>query len=292
MKKVELGFDNDVSDLKKFKEELYAKIVNSVYYNDFLAQGFTDEDIKNNLSKFNDYIEDLEISKKIKTYKDCKLFNKFDRIILEKNGNFVDVNYVALEPFSAYLNYINCFFIRDFDDDYVDAEYLKIDEKLREYNKKAFKANDWVYFYGALRSGRTYAAISIINKKYIGKENSIAFLNSPKRLKELCDLYFKSRQDYEDLMKAYTEVDCLVFDDFGQELKSKLLRDTILYVILSKRAATNKMTIFTSDFTVDEICKLYTKLKDDTNDVMSNKFTKLFKEKVKNGRETSPLSIY
>jgi primosomal protein DnaI len=292
MKRVELGFENDTSDLKAFKEELYSKIVNSIYYNDFLKQGFTNEDIKNNLTKFSDYIDDAEIAKKIKTYKDCRLFNKFDRLMLVKEGNMVNKEYVALEPYFNYTNYINNYFIKDFNDDYIDAKYLEIKKEIRQSIKDSFVAGDWIYLYGAIRSGRTYAAIATVNKKFIGNNSQIAFLNSPKRCKELCDLYFKSRQDFDDLMKAYCEVDCLVFDDFGQELKSKLLRDNILYVILSKRASENKMTIFTSDFSPSQIFKLYSKLKDDTNDVMSSRFIELLKMKINNGQETSPLPIY
>ena len=35
MKKVTLEFANDTSNLKKYKEELYARIVKSQYYNEF-----------------------------------------------------------------------------------------------------------------------------------------------------------------------------------------------------------------------------------------------------------------
>ncbi|MBQ9266253.1 MAG: ATP-binding protein [Bacilli bacterium] len=292
MKKVTLEFANDTSNLKKYKEELYARIVKSQYYNEFLAHGFSDEDIKNNLTKFIEYIDDAEISKKIKTYEDCKVFNKFDRIMLKKDNGYIEKEYVALEPFTKFIKYSNAFFIRDLDDEYMNSVYIKNLRDVKIYIKESFLSNSWIYLYGALRSGRTYAASSIVNKKYLEKENSVAFLNSPKRMKELCDLYFRSREDFEELMKVYSEIDCLVIDDFGQEQKNKILRDNILYVILSKRFAENKMTIFTSDFSLEEICTLYSKLKDDNNDIMAKRFAELLKSKIKKGQVTSNLSIY
>ena len=292
MEKVRLPFENDVSDLKEYKKQLYAKIVKSSYYNEFLKQGFSDEDIKDNLVKFDEYIEDAEFCKKIKTYEDCSVFHKFDRLILVKNGDFVEKQYVALAPYVEYLEYNNCFVQRDFPDEYIDAKYLKVDKKLRGKIKEYFSANKWIYLYGSINSGRTYAAVSIINKKFVPEKQSIAFLDSPLALKEICDFYFKNRNEFEELMNTYSNVDCLVLDNFGSEMKSKVLRDNILSVIFAKRIANRKMTIFTSDFAPDVLFQLYSKLKDDNNDIMSNRFIEMLKKQIINGLETSPLPIY
>ena len=46
-------------------------------------------------------------------------------------------------------------------------------------------------------------------------------------------------------------------DDFGNEFKTDFIRDAIIFQIISNRASKKVFTIFTSDFTIDEIQELY-----------------------------------
>jgi len=48
-----------------------------------------------------------------------------------------------------------------------------------------------------------------------------------------------------------------VLDDFGNEFKNDLIRDAIIFPIISARANKKLLTIITSDFTISEIVTLY-----------------------------------
>ncbi len=58
-------------------------------------------------------------------------------------------------------------------------------------------------------------------------------------------------------MDLYCNCDVLVFDDFGNEFKNDLIRDSIIFEIISKRSAAHLFTIFTSDFSIEDIVTLY-----------------------------------
>ena len=71
-------------------------------------------------------------------------------------------------------------------------------------------------------------------------------------------MYFKDRTYFNELINSYSEVDFLLFDNFGSEFKNEIIRDTILYPIIKTRLTNSKTTIFTSDFLLDEVKALYT----------------------------------
>ena len=58
-------------------------------------------------------------------------------------------------------------------------------------------------------------------------------------------------------MDLYCCCNVLVLDDFGNEFKNDLIRDSIIFEIISKRSAAHLFTIFTSDFTIEDIITLY-----------------------------------
>ena len=64
------------NDLDEYSNELFNKVLNSKYYGLLVEEGWTNEEIKRNISKFNDYVSDLELTEKIKTYDDCVKYNK------------------------------------------------------------------------------------------------------------------------------------------------------------------------------------------------------------------------
>ena len=291
MEKVHLNIKFSNNDLEDYKKELYGKLVNSPYFELLLSEGFTKEEIYRNISKFYDYINDLKFIKKIKTYKDCVDNDKYDRLILRKNGDLIERDFVPLEPYKKHLDYLSKFIVKDFSSELYDASFKKVRSGTKNLIKEKINSDKWVYLCGALRSGRTYAIVSLINDKYIKTCKTIAFINCPKRFKELLDLYFNDKVYFNEIFDSYANADYLVLDDFGSEYKNEVFRDSILIPLLKSRILNNKITSFTSDFTLKSIKELYSFSKSGS-DIMFRQFIALLENKIDQEIITSKVSIY
>lgn len=245
-------------ELDEYTNELYNKVLNSKFYPLLVEEGWTNEIIKKNISKFNDYINDLELSTKIKTYEDCIKFNKFERVVLVQKNGFIEREYIPLRPAVERMEYISRFEVRDFDESLMKLDFRKdVLPKVKKQVLEAFKNKQWIYLTGAFRSGRTYSAIAIMNSAYAKGTNTIAFANSQKLFADLNNLYFTDKESFQNDLITYSNCDLLVLDDFGSEYKNELIRDAIVLPLLKNRIERNKMTIFTSDFDLKQIGKLY-----------------------------------
>ena len=77
MEKVRMTLKISNNDLDEYRKELFNKILNDPNYKVIVDEGFSNEEIYKNVTKFDEFLEDIKIAQKIKTYDDCKAFNKF-----------------------------------------------------------------------------------------------------------------------------------------------------------------------------------------------------------------------
>ena len=291
MEKVRLTLKISNNDLDEYRKELFNKILNDPNYKVIVDEGFSNEEIYKNVTKFDEFLEDLKIAQKIKTYDDCKAFNKFERIILYRNGDIIEKQFIPLIPYQDYLDAIKKFVIRDIPSGDEEAKWKDLPTGIKKFIAQKVKENKWVYLYGAVRSGRSYAASAMANHKYIKECETIAFLNCPLRFKELSELYFKDSPYFKELMNEYSNVDYLVLDDFGSEYKNELIRDSILIPLLKARITNKKITSFTSDFKIDDVRRLYT-FKKDNNTIMLDQLMDLLQNNCGKEIITSNLTLY
>lgn len=273
MEKIKSNIKYSTNDLADYSKELYNNILNDDLYPVLVKEGWENSEIQKNVSKFKEYLEDMHKAKEIKTYEDCIANNMTQRLILVRNGKLIERNYETLLPFKEHTDYLNHFCVYDFNNLPSDASSRKCVKSLFNAISNKLKAGCWIYLYGAPRSGRSYAAFGILNdlhkmKKY--KESTFGFADSILRFKQLNDLYFTDKQYFNELLTNYSNVDFLVIDNFGSEYKNELIRDTILFPIIQERHAKNKLTIFTSDFTIEEVKELYS-FKKYGRDIVSEK---------------------
>ncbi len=291
MEKVRMTLKISNNDLDEYRKELFNKILNDPNYKVIVDEGFSNEEIYKNVTKFDEFLEDLKIAQKIKTYDDCKAFNKFERIILYRNGDIIEKQFIPLIPYQDYLDAIKKFVIRDIPSGDEEAKWKDLPTGIKKFIAQKVKENKWVYLYGAVRSGRSYAASAMANHKYIKECETIAFLNCPLRFKELSELYFKDSPYFKELMNEYSNVDYLVLDDFGSEYKNELIRDSILIPLLKARITNKKITSFTSDFKIDDVRRLYT-FKKDNNTIMLDQLMDLLQNNCGKEIITSNLTLY
>ena len=130
--------------LDEYRNELFNHVYMSKYYPLIKEEGFTDQEIKDNVTKFNDYVNDLDKASKIKTYEDCVKYQMEQRVILHKNPfGRIEKDYVPLEPYLEHLNYLSSFVARDFDESFYKANWMKdIERRVRNFIGNEIKNNN------------------------------------------------------------------------------------------------------------------------------------------------------
>ncbi len=294
MEKIKSPIKISVKDLDAYSDQLYNEILNDAFYPTLVEEGWNNLEIKKNVTKFKEYLDDMHKAKEIKTYEDCIKKNMTQRLVLVRNGTLIERNFETLKPFKDYTDFLNHFFVYDFTSLPTDANLEKCIKSLTKDINNKLKNGRWIYLYGAPRSGRSYASFALLRRLYSMKKYknySYGFADSILRFKQLNELYFTDKSYFNELLNQYSNVDFLVIDNFGSEYKNELIRDTILLPIIQERNAKNKLTIFTSDFNFDEVEELYT-FKKYGKDIISKKIFDLIRTKCNGLVDAGSLALY
>ena len=295
-----LNFESDSNndyvsrkDFEDYKTEIYNSILNdNEVYKILVDKGFSNEDIFKSLDKCYEFYKNYNLVKNIKTLKDCEKNNIYYRFNIFKNQNFIELKKIALEPLRKNLKYNASFEFKDFDSRFDEITLKDVDnKKLKNDINKYFKNGNWIYIKGEIRTGKSFAAIASINQLiYSSEDKNIfgSFINCQDRFKELLDLYFKkdndSRNEFNRILNHYKKCDFLVFDGFGNEIKNEILRDAIILPIIQERNSNRKaFTLFTSNYSIKEICSMYSFIKyfGKKNDVKASQLETLLANKSK-----------
>ena len=282
-------------DLKDYAKELYKNLLDDTeLYKELIDEGFSNQEIFDHIGLFSDLKENRDLDKKIKSFDDCIKYNHYYYFKVVRKGINFDKVFYANKFYEEYLKYCGHFIYKDFDNEFNNVKNNKSKKGTITAAQEKLKNNKWIYLTGAFRSGRTYLAIGMCNS-FIIKHNSckVAFINCPKRFAELVDLYFTDKDTYKKLMDSIKNADFVVFDDFGSEFKSASIRDVVVKPILLYRAINNLITVFTSNFDIKEIRKMYEISTKDSNASLNVKELKeVLENKVGNELLVSNLSLY
>lgn len=259
---------NDLVKSLKNDSDCYKKIIE-------IFDGKVNDDlIIKNLSFILKFKEDLSFCKNCPGLEKCNKDNKHYKYVLKKNNQ----NYLSyvLEPCklkleSLKLNRLYTFdrFIylgpfRDFPFSWYSSEISKLDKSksrlilIKEYKKVIDGKKNGLFIYGSYNSGKSFVAVALLNNLiFLKKPEKVIFINCVNRIKYLQEIYFSNKDEFDDLIKLYSNVEILVLDDFGKEYKNEFIRDNIIFKILDYRVKKKLITIFTSIFNYVELSKMY-----------------------------------
>lgn len=236
------------------------------YCNDL---GIPAEKIDESIVKIFDFVSDINYCKKCPGTKKCAKQNPLLCTKIVYTHGEVDRQLVPCKELLKQIAFKKQFAIMDFDEAWLDSALRSIDrnagrdlalEKYRDFIKN--KDNHWIYLTGSKNSGRSYFAAALVVDAARRDLGPVCYLNSTLRLRELNDLgYGKKKEEFDRKLEYYSNVPILVLDDFGNEFKTDFVRDAILFPILSARAGKRLITIFTSDFNIEEVETLYSNTK-------------------------------
>lgn len=257
-------------DLTEKRQEALEKIKESGFFADFIEKNeISDLEIMKNASKFLRVLEANEICKNCQGLSKCQKPNKGIRLDLtfDESGDLTLSLLPCLEQ-AKLLRINDLFLYRDFPDEYIfyaiedlisNADFKAVRKNVIAHLVKILKSLETkgLYLTGTRQSGKTFI-LSVFSKTIAEKNNlKAAFLDCNTRIKELNDLYFIDKNEFNDRLLELMNVDLLVLDDFGNEYKNEIIRDMIVFPLLNERMKKSLLTCFTSSYSLSDVMQMY-----------------------------------
>ena len=259
-----LDVHSDDNLIQQMKEALYACPSALKFLRE---QGMTDEVMDKNITKIYDFVRDINYCRKCPGIKNCKKDNAYVISKVTYSYGVVENQLIPCPEILKRVTFERQFLIKDFPDEWLDVVMSDVDKSKEKTqaasNYMKYLRNEeynWLYLTGGIGSGKSYlaAAMSIdLAKRGIKGKSPICFINASKRFLELSDLNKQKSDDFKKKLELYCTVPVLVIDDFGREFKNDFIRDAIVNEIITTRCNKKLFTIFTSNFSLDDIEVLY-----------------------------------
>lgn len=293
--KIDFTLEEDRNLMKEMKEN-YLNCPSAIKYLNGLK--VPEEVIDDNISLVNDLVEDINYCSKCPGLKNCsKKIQHFCTKLVYCNG-ILEREMTPCKEFCKRISFEKRFVVNDIEGDFVERSVTKIDKskkraavvtKFLNYLNKDI-TNEWIYITGSIGTGRSYLASVLLCEIVRRKDIDVGFVNCSTRFRELADLYYKDKALFQNELDKLTTLPVLVLDDFGNEYKNDFVRDTIVSQIINLRATKKLYTIFTSDFSIDDVVGLYSLSK--ASEIKAKQIGKVLKAYCKEEISLGDLAIY
>ena len=300
-----------INDMKENANSLRRENVNDDYKAEYKAKflkcrqavkyvndlGIPEDKIDEAIVKINDFVDDLNYCQNCPGIKACQKKNPMVINKLTYTNGVVDVTITPCKKFLEKVSVESNLKVNDFDGDSFDIELTKIDKSsarakvLKKYSDYLEDvSDDWIYITGSLNSGRTYLANALAVDLARKNKGPVCFINASLRFKEMADASYRDKARFQRMLDLFSTCQVLFIDDFGSELKTDFIRNGVLLPIINKRAAKHLLTVFTSDYTLDEICQLYSTSK--VAEIEAKKIYSIIKMMAKKEINLGEVSVY
>ncbi|HHT66713.1 MAG TPA: ATP-binding protein [Erysipelotrichaceae bacterium] len=229
--------------------------------------GMSEQIMDENITKIYDLVRDTNYCRKCPGLQKCEKENAYLITKITYANNVVESQLIPCKELLRRISFEKQLIIRDFPDEWLDISVFDVDKSKTKTEALTVYSNylknistNWLYIEGGIGSGKSYLAAAIaidLAKRAIKGKAPICFINASTRFLELNDLSKQSPSDFKTKLELYCTVPVLIIDDFGHELKTDFIRDAIVNEIITTRCNKRLFTIFTSNFTLDEIETLY-----------------------------------
>lgn len=254
-------------DMKKLIEELLTALkADKDVYDSLKPLGLTNKEVRDNIGKLADYQEDFNICKNCPGFDKCPKKEKHISTYVYKDGNYLTTRSEPCKKFIEEMASESKYLVRDFPAEWRKSTLKNLDlsnnrrplikDFVNIVNGKAPKK--WIYVKGNHKVGKSYILVVFANEFVRLGLGQVAVINAAKQFKSIADMAYEDKEGFKMTIEALAKVPLLVIDDFGQEYKNELIRDQIVIPLLNERAHNDRLTMFSSEFTIQEIQQLYT----------------------------------
>ena len=290
-------------DLEQYKDEKLKELYQDPYFLEFLKQcDLPKEMVRDSLGIFLDYVDDQHYCEKCPGIEKCskKVPCMVAIPVIEETG--IERKMQMCPKMLARRNIEKKLLVYDFPQEWLandifsqsNVDYVKnrldILKSLTSLVEETSK--EWIYLYGGPRLGKSYLVASFLVtylKKHPTKRG--AFLDSSMRIKELSDLSFTDKNQFQQVLNSYIDVDVLVLDDFGSGYMSDFIRDTVVYPILNQRLKDKKLTIFVSKIPLKKL-ETYLSGKSASGKIQAGQIVDIIRAMIKKEIPLEGISVY
>lgn len=291
------------NDLEQYKDEKLKELYQDPYFLEFLKQyDLPKEMVRDSLGIFLDYVDDQHYCEKCPGIEKCakKVPCMVAIPVIEETG--IERKMQMCPKMFARRNIEKKLLVYDFPQEWLandifsqsDVDYVKnrldILKSLTSLVEETSK--EWIYLYGGPRLGKSYLVASFLVtylKKHPTKRG--AFLDSSMRIKELSDLSFIDKNQFQQVLNSYIDVDVLVLDDFGSGYMSDYIRDSIVYPIINQRLKEKKLTIFISRIPLKKL-ETYLSGKSASGRIQAGQIVDIIRAMIKKEIPLEGISVY
>ena len=142
--------------------------------------------------------------------------------------------------------------LKQIDQSTESADYLRA---LSEVTMNLIHAEEGLFLYGAVGTGKTYLAGCIANY-YARKGNSVAFVQTPAWISKMKGM-LNDPDGFERELEMMKKANVVVFDDIGAESVTPWVRDELLFPVLNERMENERLTYFTSNEDLNSLHEHY-----------------------------------
>lgn len=286
-------------DMKDYINQLVNELRNDFeVYEQIKKLGLTLGEVKENVARLTDFRNDYNYCKNCPGIEACAKAIPHLTMELVKEGKYINLTYTPCQKLIEKIKLDNLYLFDDFPKEWKSSSVKTIDltEKRRPIIKEFSKivngeSSRWLYVTGNHKVGKSFLMVTLANE-FVGMNlGTVAVINAPQRIKELTDLSYKSKDEFAQAMLSLSKVPLLLIDDFGEEFKSEYIRDTIILPLLSEREHQNLLTFFTSEFTFEEIQKMYS-IGVNSGEIRGKQLMRLLKDMCGKEYDLSGVSLY
>ena len=256
---------NEEVDMKTYINKLVKELRDDIeVYEQLKALNLTMGEVKENIGKLTDFKDDYNYCKACPGIEKCAKKTPHISMYITKEGSFIAAKYEPCKKIMEKIKLDSRYLIADFPNEWKSSSFSTIDLSsnrrpvikriIKDYTGDSF---DWVFVKGNHKVGKSFLLVAAANEFIAKTGEQAGVINSRTRFKELSDLSISNPNEFTKNLVALSNVPLLVIDDFGDEYKSEYIRDQILMPILSEREHNNRLTFFTSNYTIQEIQQLY-----------------------------------
>lgn len=283
---MKINYEFNQDKMEKNKKEIIKKLKENPAILRWLDHFDLNSDfIDDNCMKFVEFLNTINVCKKCEGLSECKYAQRgkpYDLIYQNGILDFVQIKCRYLrqkeEKFSHKKNIVVC----DMSDNqlllsFKDIDVTRNDIDLLEFmtfineeliNKEFNEFIKGLYLYGAPGIGKTFLMCCFVNK--MAKENKkCSFVNVPILISKIKN-NISDKKSFSKILGDIKKSDIVVFDDIGGECQSAWERDDILLPLLNYRMENNKLTFFTSNYSIEQLLKFYQVDKNSENDYIAS----------------------
>ena len=256
---------NEEVDMKSYINKLVKELRDDIeVYERLKSLNLTMGEVKENIGKLTDFKEDYNYCKACPGIEKCGKKTPHISMYVVKEGTFIATKYEPCHKIMEQIRLDSKYLVADFPGEWRGTNFSTIDNSSNRrpvvravINNLKGNNSDWIFIKGNHKIGKSFLLVASANEFISATNQQAAVINARTRFKELADLSISNPNEFTKNLVALSNVGLLAIDDFGDEYKSEYIRDQILMPILLEREHQNKLTMFTSNYTIKEIQQLY-----------------------------------